>query len=256
MKSLIVFMADKFLTVTGLQYWPVRVRQGVAKGARWTLYPWSAYWRGSQEPEMHEILKTFGSIEGWSCWDLGAHFGIYAIGLARRVGPTGQVAAFEPNPQSHARLERHRKMNALPWLQTFPCAVSDRAGVTPFYTYGNLKSTTTHLPYVGETADSSTRPINVTTVQLDDLVAEGKLRLPNFIKCDVEGHAHRAFAGARRSLAASRPILIVAIHSEEEIRGILEIVEPLDYNWRLIATSSGSADELIGHDVLFTPRPR
>ena len=87
-----------FLRTTGLQYWPVQVKSGIAAGARWTLFPWSAYWRGTQEPAMHRVLQSFGDMQGWSCWDLGAHFGIYSVGLARLVGPQGQVAAFEPNP--------------------------------------------------------------------------------------------------------------------------------------------------------------
>jgi len=50
---------------------------------------------------------------------LGAHFGLYSVALALRVGPEGQVAAFEPNPVSFARLERHRRMNGLDRLKTY-----------------------------------------------------------------------------------------------------------------------------------------
>lgn len=60
-----------------------------------------------------------GNISGWNCWDLGAHFGLYSVALALRVGPEGQVAAFEPNPVSFARLERHRRMNGLDRLKTY-----------------------------------------------------------------------------------------------------------------------------------------
>ncbi|MSU65186.1 MAG: hypothetical protein EXS38_03585 [Opitutus sp.] len=64
----------------------------------------------THEPAMQAVLLGLGGgdIRGWTCWDLGAHFGLYSVGLARRVGPAGQVAAFEPNPISFARLQRHR----------------------------------------------------------------------------------------------------------------------------------------------------
>ena len=49
----------------------------------------------------------------------GVHFGLYSAALALRVGHEGQVAAFEPNPVSFARLERHRRMNGLDRLKTY-----------------------------------------------------------------------------------------------------------------------------------------
>src|SRR5436309_1838240 len=99
MKKIFHALLAAFLRFSRLQYWPVRVHGGIADGARWTLFPWTSYWRGTHEPAMHQALLGLGAIGGWSCWDLGAHFGIYSIGLARRAGPTGQVAGFEPNPR-------------------------------------------------------------------------------------------------------------------------------------------------------------
>ena len=205
---------------------------------------------------MHRALIALGSMEGSSCWDLGAHFGIYSIGLARRVGPTGEVAAFEPNPVSYARLERHRRMNGLHWMKTFEAAVSDRSGTVDLLTYGDLRSTTTHLAYEGESAGVASHPVGVRTVMLDELVAAGQLRPPDLIKVDVEGHAHKALAGAQRTLAAKRPVLIVAFHSEAELQGVLTLLAPLDYEHSMIGTDSGSTHAVIGHDLLFKPKPR
>ena len=62
---------------------------------------------------------------GKNIWDLGSHYGLFAVGLGRRVGPTGSVAAFEPNPLSYQRLVLHVKRNHLDWVKTFPLAVSN-----------------------------------------------------------------------------------------------------------------------------------
>ncbi len=254
MPGLLRKSADTLLRGSRLQYWPVRVQRGFAAGARWTLYPWSAYWRGTHEPVMQETLAGLGDLTGWSCWDLGAHYGLYSIGLARRTGPTGEVAAFEPNPLSFARLERHRQMNGLGWLKTFQTAVSDRAGEAEFYTYGNLESTTTHLPYENESPGPDTKPIRVPLLRLDDLVAAGSLRAPNLVKIDVEGHAHRALTGAREALAHTRPLVVVAIHSANEMAGCEGVLLPLGYHRRRIETHSGSPDGVVGRDFLFSPR--
>lgn len=222
----------------------VRVRSGVAEGARWTVFPWSAYWRGTHEPAVQQELMRLGGgdIAGWVCWDLGAHYGIYSVGLARRVGPAGQVVAFEPNPLSFARLSRHKALNDLPQLVVLPVAVSDEERRTELFTYGELDSTATHLRYEGEQGVGG-QPIEVATVRLDALVEAGRIRAPRFVKVDVEGHGHRALAGARATIAASRPVLLIGLHSPEEERGILAILEPLGYR----------RTRVNAEDYLFTP---
>lgn len=248
--------ASLLLGRTPLGLWPVHVRRGVAAGARWTLFPWTSYWRGTHEPELQSTLVSLGngSIRGWSCWDLGAHFGLYSIGLARRVGPDGQVAAFEPNPLSFARLERHHRMNGLPWLKLYRAAVSERSGTAELYTYGNVRATTTHLPYDGETHTGDVGAIRVPKIRLDDLVRAGELRIPQFVKIDVEGHGHHALAGMRETLTLARPILIVGFHSPSELDGVMALLAPLSYSVRQVDEPNPTSEVTVGGDYLFTPR--
>lgn len=144
-------------------------------------------------------------------------------------------------------------MNGLTWLKPGEAAVSDAPGSAEFYTCGDLDSTTTHLPYEGETRCSACAPVRVRLIRLDDLVASGEIRAPHFIKIDVEGHAHKALAGARATLTAARPIIIVAFHSELEINGVHAILDPLGYVATRIATHSGSSIAVNGHDFIFRP---
>lgn len=246
------------LTRTPLGLWPVRVRRGIARGARWTLFPWTSYWRGTHEPALQAALAELGGgdIRGWSCWDIGAHFGLYSIGLALRVGPSGEVAAFEPNPQSFARLERHRRLNRLTWLKTYCAAASDHNEGAELFTYGDLASTTTHLAFNGETRPAASGVLPVRTVRLDDSVRSGELRLPRFVKIDVEGHGHRTLAGMRETLAAARPILIAAFHSDDEVGGMMALLRAQNYRWREIDGAALDPDVRVGRDYLFTPGER
>ena len=243
------------LRTSRLSLLPVRVRKGVAAGARWTLFPWTSYWRGTHEPRVQAAILALGegSVAGWSCWDLGAHFGLYSIGVARRVGAAGQVAAFEPNPLSFARLSRHARMNRLTWLKIYEAAASDRTGSSEMFTYGDLGSTGTHLAYDGETRQPECKPIPIRTVRLDDLVSSGELRPPDFVKIDVEGHGHRAVHGMIETMQKRRPILIIAIHSTAEWEGVREILEGLDYAWDSL--DSGGTAPWIARDLLCVPRP-
>ena len=249
-------LAGTVLRRTRLCYWPVRVKSGVAAGARWTLYPWSAYWRGGFEDELQRALIGLGDVRGWCCWDLGAHYGLYSVGLARRTGSSGQVVSFEPNPLSFARLERHRRMNALTWLKPMAAAVSDAPGFAEFYTYGELESTTTHLPYENETRSPHCAPLRVRLLRLDDLVATGEIRAPHFVKIDIEGHAHKALAGAQAAITSARPIIIVAFHSDLEAGGVHAILDPLGYVATRIATHPGRTHQLSGQDFIFRPARR
>jgi FkbM family methyltransferase len=234
---------------------PVTVRAGVAKGARWTLFPWTSYWRGTHEPVIQDAIASLGGgdIRGWPCWDLGAHFGLYSVALALRVGRQGEVAAFEPNPESFARLERHRLMNRLTWLKTYEAAASDRTGSSQLLTYGEMDSTSTHLRYDKEDVNEASKPIGIRTLRLDDEVEAGRLRAPRFIKVDVEGHGHRALEGMRGSIAKSRPTMIIAFHSTEEVAGVLGVLQPLGYRWTAIVAPPSEPDSLIGGDYLFAP---
>jgi hypothetical protein len=114
MKQRLQHLLGRVMHVTGLECFSVRVRHGFPAGARWTLYPWTAYWRGGYEPDVARAIDHLGDLTGKACWDLGAHYGYYSIGLARRTGPTGQVVAMEPFPSNYARLQRHHRMNGLP----------------------------------------------------------------------------------------------------------------------------------------------
>ncbi len=243
----------RVLVGSGLALWPQRVKSGLAQGARWTTYPFSSYWRGGHETELQAYLLNLGDITGWACWDLGAHFGLYSVGLARRVGPTGHVAAFEPNPVSFARLERHRRLNHLDWLRTFSVAASDSVRDDHLLATSAGDSTTTHLAYEGEDASLAEVSTTIRTAVLDDLVNQAEIRAPRLVKVDVEGHAHLALRGAIQTLTLARPLIVIGIHSPQERDGVLEAIQPLNYRVTRLSGESCSAADMIGADLVCTP---
>lgn len=229
MKQIAQQAIGRLLHCTGLELLPVRVRHGLPAGARWTLYPWTSYWRGGYEPELAQAITGLGDFTGKVCWDLGAHYGYYSVGLALRTGPTGQVAAFEPSPASFARLERHQRMNRLGWLRPFPYALSDTTGESLLIT--DHGETMNHLAYDGEVTGATTPSLRIRLVRLDDLVASGQIRLPDFIKVDVEGHGHHALAGAIRAIEARQPVILMGFHSPQEVAGTESLLRPLGYEF-------------------------
>ena len=48
---------------------------------------------------------------GMTAIDIGANLGIYALPMARWVGPTGRIFAYEPGSEARTLLEQSREIN-------------------------------------------------------------------------------------------------------------------------------------------------
>ncbi len=218
---------------------PVRVRRGLARGAWWSVYPCSSYWRlGGNDAAVEAILSEHAAHPGLVCWDVGAHFGIYAVGLARAVGPHGRIEAFEPDPVSFGRLAWHRKINRLENLRLHEAAASDSTGRARIYQYEGFGSTSTHLRFPGE-ALVGAEWLEIITVRLDEWLACGRLRAPNFIKIDVEGHGTPALRGMTETFSRHKPKTLIAVHTEEEHKNAREFFSLHGYSVYPLPSADG-----------------
>ncbi len=75
-----------------------------------------------------------------------------------------------------------------------------------------------------------------------------------FIKLDVDGHGHKAHAGAAEAIRRQRPVILAGLHSPDEIDGLRALLDPLGYTWRCIDQRVNPDETLVGRDVLLTPR--
>src|SRR5262249_32086096 len=133
-RSRIVGAVSRGIAATPVGYWQVRVRAGLAKGAKRTLLPFSSnLGMGGSEQDGVAAGSYLSHLEGRVFWDFGAHFGIHAVGMAMQVGSTGQVAAFEPDPTAFRRLRYHVELNALSNVRMFEAAVSRMSGHSNLY---------------------------------------------------------------------------------------------------------------------------
>jgi FkbM family methyltransferase len=179
---------------------------------------------------MAAAVEMLGNIKGGSCWDFGAHFGIHTVGLAMQAGSDGQVAAFEPDPVSFRRLERHVRMNRLTNVRLFNLGVSDQVSQVDLIVAEGKGSVRSHFRSEEETLDVNTPRVLVSTVRTDLLVERGELRLPDLIKVDIQGHGAKALEGSRVSIEKKRPLILFSSHSEKELDGTRKLLRPLGYN--------------------------
>jgi FkbM family methyltransferase len=155
----------------------------------------------SPEPEVAEVELALR--EGDWAIDVGANVGHYTCQMARLVGASGRVLAFEPIPLSFALLTSNLRAAGLVNVSLFNLALSERVGVlrmtVPAYDETGLDNY-----YRAHIAEQGNFP--VVCVPLDAIPIPGVVRL---IKVDAEGHDLQVLNGMQALLARDRPMLIV-----------------------------------------------
>ena len=193
------------------------------------------------------LAMTKALHPGATAWNVGANVGIHVLQMADRVGPTGRVFAFEPNPHALELLRRNVELNGFGDRVTIiPAAVGESAGETDFHVAGFDGMARGGMP---NPLLRVTQRIRVPVVTMDDFLARhGK---PDCVLMDIEGWEVGALLGGQSLLQPKMPALIVELHSpaawkwsghsEEALRALLE-------RHRLRVTPlSGQADPLRDH---------
>jgi FkbM family methyltransferase len=151
--------------------------------------------------------------------DIGANEGFHTAELARLVGASGVVHAFEPNVAHFKRL-----LSISENVRLWPMAIGDRLTVETLHVpdgldgWASLSSLETLLP------DRKIARLTVLQVPLDALGVPVGPRLP-FIKLDVENHELHALRGGLRFIEAHRPLIALEnVHAE-----IAEVMRSLRY---------------------------
>ncbi len=122
--------------------------------------------------------------------DMGAHVGIHTITMSRKVGPTGRVIAFEPNPKLYQEL--------LQTLQLNKCT-----NVTAICKGLGAKPKTETLDFI-KIEKNSTKGETIEIIPLDSL----ELNNISLIKMDVENYEYFVLRGARKTILRNKPVII------------------------------------------------
>jgi FkbM family methyltransferase len=163
--------------------------------------------------------------------DIGANDGVFTHRLAQLVGREGHVHAFEPNPACVERLRGTigRRRN----ITLHACALSDEPREGELYVPrpdGELVRALGRTTAPRGEVEYDTISISLLTL---DAALEAHGRPVSFIKCDVEGHEQAVLRGAGKTLAQSRPTLLVEIeqrHREDDIGSTFGWLRELGYS--------------------------
>ena len=159
--------------------------------------------------------------KGMNAIDIGANVGVYSLPLARAVGDSGRVFAFEPGASSRGLLEAGSLRNNLGNLEVSACALSDaeKEGWLTTGWSGELNS-------LGEAPSGSQTAERVRVSSLDIQAQEHQWPSIDFIKIDAELQEARIVAGGRSFFNRHSPLVMYEINrgssQHESVRWIFE----------------------------------
>lgn len=164
------------------------------------------YFYGTHD-ERHVVTKLLKIIQpGDVCWDIGANIGFYTCLLASRVENVGTVVAFEPALRTCGYLRENVSLNQFANVTVVNKGLSDKVEQRHlYYAEAGLTEGTASLKYTNGRSASE----RVTLDTIDNLTRE--LRIPNFIKIDVEGYQLEVLRGGEQCLKAHAPLLMAEL---------------------------------------------
>lgn len=147
-------------------------------------------WTEVYEPDVWQALMK-EIRPGDVVADVGAAYGLYTVALAKRVGASGRVYAFEPNPTTLHWLRRLVVLNGVrAWVNIMPYAVGDENATLQF---DSRRGTESHI-----SGGAASHEIEVQSVRLDDALAGKSI---DIMKIDVEGYEEHVLRGAHELLS-------------------------------------------------------
>jgi FkbM family methyltransferase len=178
------------------------------------------------EPDVWQSLMSQVNV-GDRIADVGAFVGLYAIALAKRVGASGRIFAFEPDPANYDILQEHVRLNDVAGnIELVKAAVGASEGVLQFSSLASQS----HIEMSNEGSAPVEGAYEVKAVTLDSMFAADGL---DILKIDVEGFEEMVLQGGTRLLA----------DAERKPRVIFVEVHP--YAWPPIGTTSESLLETL-----------
>jgi FkbM family methyltransferase len=224
--------------------------------------------------EVQRVMWFFGAYEavqarlfaqflrpGLTVIDAGANVGQYTLLAATGVGPSGTVHAFEPVPETFARLQQNIADNALTNVRPNRAALwhADgplRLGLPPQMVGRNVGS---YSLGQGDLPSAVEAP----GIRLDAYADAAGIDRVGLIKMDIEGAEPGALAGGRSLIERSRPVLFMEVARSllgqlgSSPAALWRELSSLGYRaWRigLSAATSGPISDLEGFekaDIIF-----
>lgn len=178
--------------------------------------------------------------------DVGANYGVYTLSMAKTIGPTGSVWAFEPASSTAALLAEGIASNQFSQVVLVQSALSSACGTAQL-----SLNDQSEMNSLVRTEHSVTKTETVSLATLDECMHRYDWRDIAFMKIDAEGEETNIIKGGLRFFAELSPLIQYEIKAGAELH--MELVRDfaaLGYDsYRLVP----GLDLLIPFDAATTP---
>ena len=156
-------------------------------------------------------------MPGQQAIDVGANYGVYTLSIAKAVGPSGAVWAFEPASSTAAYLEQSIGANNFTQVVLERSAISRACGTAQLTINDNSE-----LNALVRDEGSGNASETVELVTLDDCLQRFGWKQIDFLKIDAEGEEANIIEGGRRFFAELSPLILYEVKAGEDVH--LELV--------------------------------
>ena len=156
-------------------------------------------------------------MPGQHAIDVGANYGVYTLSIAKAVGPSGAVWAFEPASSTAAYLEQSIAANNFTQVVLERSAISRACGTAQLTINDNSE-----LNALVRDEGPGNASETVALVTLDDCLQRFGWKQIDFLKIDAEGEEANIIEGGRRFFAELSPLILYEVKAGEEVH--LELV--------------------------------
>ena len=150
--------------------------------------------------------------------DIGANYGVYTLTMAKIVGPTGAVWAFEPASSTAALLAQGVAANNFSQVVIECSALSSARGTARLALNDNAEFNS-----LVRDGDAAVAAETVPLVTLDDCLERYAWNDIDFMKIDAEGEETNIIAGGRRFFMECSPLILYEVKAGSELH--LELVQ-------------------------------
>jgi FkbM family methyltransferase len=194
------------------------------------------YLQGHFGPSTARALARY-VVPSHTVIDIGANIGAYTLHMAKLVGTSGRVFAFEPTDFAYRKLQRNLDLNSSlrTRVATYCCFLGphDDGNVPPaiYASWPLAGGDDLHARHFGEPKSTAAAVFR----SLDSVLAEHGNPAVNLVKLDVDGFECDVLSGATETMRRHRPVFVmeVAPYVLEErgasLEKLLSFFSPLGY---------------------------
>lgn len=204
-----------------------------------------------QEPETLEWIDTFQNDKKIIFWDIGANIGIYSIYAATKHKNI-DVVSFEPSTNNLRILSRNISINNLEntiKINQFP--LSDKENCyelmndSEFIEGYSMSSYSYKQDFEGNSIKAKNK-YRIFGTTVSNLIEEGTLEVPNYIKIDVDGIEHKILSGSKQVLNNQNlkgMLIEINENYEEQYNSIINIMQKFKFKVKFKKQSQFSTSE-------------